>query len=63
MFLTVSEYDQEMQQSLNAIYDNQVQILTLEINLDFLGSTVVECLTWDWGVAGWSLTGVTVLCP
>ena len=27
------------------------------------GGTVVECLTWDWGVAHSSLTGSTVLCP
>ena len=25
--------------------------------------SVVECLTWDWGAPGWSLTDVTVLCP
>ena len=25
--------------------------------------SVVECLTRDLGAAGWSLTGVTVLCP
>ena len=25
--------------------------------------SVVDCLTWDWGAAGSSLTGVTVLCP
>ena len=29
----------------------------------YLGSSVVECLTRDRGVAGSSLTGVTVLCP
>ena len=27
------------------------------------GSAVVECLTQDRGIAGSSLTGVTVLCP
>ena len=27
------------------------------------GSTVVECLTRDWGASWSSLTGVTVLCP
>ena len=26
-------------------------------------SVSVECLTWDQGVAGSSLTGVPVLCP
>ena len=25
--------------------------------------SVVECLTWDRGAAGWSLTGVIGLCP
>ena len=25
--------------------------------------SVVECLTWDRGAAGSSLTGVTALCP
>ena len=25
--------------------------------------SVVECLTWDWGAAGLSLTDITALCP
>ena len=31
-------------------------------SLEISGS-VVECLTWDRGTAGSSLTGITVLCP
>ena len=28
-----------------------------------VGSSVVECLSQDLGVAGLSLTGITALCP
>ena len=45
------------------IYQQKHMLWVLKRNVREGSGSVLECLTWDRGVAGSSLTGVTVLCP
>ena len=47
----------------NSIGFKRVNYQNLVCRLRERSGSVVECLTQDWGAAGSSLTGITVLCP